>query len=158
MDSAPQTQAEGMGKPPISWRNRIPWAALMIGLILFSGMFWADLLDPLIFDATGEYRTGGIFPLLSPFLLQVSMLLHFGWFYGLPFLLFGSCALTSNYARTNLRFPGLQSRRFGTTALVLAGGAHFLIFLSCVPFFFTPAGAAVRPMGWAFCLYDVCCG
>jgi hypothetical protein len=127
----------------------IAWTATLTGLVLFSGMFWADVLNPLVFNSAGAYRTDGMFPLLSPILLRVNMALHLGWFYGLPFLFLGTGGLVFIYARTNPRFPALQSRGFGTVALVLAIAAHLLIFLFSVQFFFVPAGSQIRPMGWA---------
>jgi hypothetical protein len=127
----------------------VAWSAAIFGCILVTGTFWADVLDPLIFDAKGEYRTGGIFPILSPLLEQFNMALSFGWFKGLPFLFIGVAGLVFLYGRESVRFTVVRSRPFTSVALTVVLLAHAIIFAISAQFFFVPAGSAIRPMGWA---------
>jgi|SRR5579859_2406091 len=127
----------------------LAWGAAILGCILVTGMFWAGVLDPLIFDPKGEYRTDGIFPILSPLLLQLSMTLQLGWFIGLPLLFTGVAGLVFLYGRKSSRFSAVRARPFTAVALVVVFLAHTIIFLISAQFFFVPAGSHIRPMGWA---------
>jgi hypothetical protein len=112
---------------------------------LLSGMFWAHALNPLIFDASGEFRTDGLFGVLSPVILQVSILLNLGWLLGLPPLLAGLAGLAL-FAPAS---TSSTSRPFARAALTVDAVTHLLIIAFSVQFLFVPAGASIRPMGWA---------
>lgn len=127
----------------------LAWSATIFGCMLITGIFWADILDPLIFNAQGENRTDGVFAILSPVLLQLSMALHFGWFKGLPLLFIGVTALVILYGRTSTRLSMVRSRPFTSVALVAIVLAHAIAFAVSAQFFFVPAGSEIRPMGWA---------
>jgi len=127
----------------------LAWAATIMGVVLVTGCFWADVLDPWIFNAKGDYRTDGVFSILSPILLQVNMALGGGWFEGLPIFFIGLAGLVFIYSRDNSRFAVLRSRPFTTVALVLVVMAHAVIVAVSAQFFFVPAGSEIRPMGWA---------
>jgi hypothetical protein len=127
----------------------IAWSATAIGLVLVSGMFWSDLLNPFIFNAKGDYRTDGIFSTLSPILLSVSMSLHLGWLRGLPILFVCLAGLVFIYSRTSVKLTAFRSRPFTATALVLVVMAHAIVVAVSVPLFFVPAGERIRPMGLA---------
>jgi hypothetical protein len=126
----------------------LAWSAVIIGLILVTGTFWADYLDPLIFNAEGDIRTGGIFSILSPILFQISIGLDFGWFEGLPIFFIGLAGLVFIYSRDSARFAVIHSRPFTTVALVLVVVAHAVVFAVSTQFFVVPAGSEIRPMGW----------
>ena len=127
----------------------LAWSATILGCILISGMFWADILDPWIFNAKGDYRTDGIFRVLSPLLLRLNMTLALGWFKGLPLLFIGVAGLVFLYGRTSTRFSVMRSRPFTSVALSVVVLAHVVVFAISVQFFFVPAGSAIRPMAWA---------
>jgi len=135
----------------------LAWSATVLGCVLVTGTFWADVFDPLIFDAKGEYRTDGIFPILSPLILRLSMTLHFGWFKGLPLLFLGVAGLVFLYGRKSVRFASVRSRPFTSVALVIVVLAHAIIFAISAQFFFVPAGSHIRPMGWAMFVGIVSC-
>lgn len=127
----------------------LAWIATILGCFLVTGTFWADILNPLIFDATGERRMDGIFPILSPLLLQINVALHFGWSKGLPLLFVGAAGLAFSYARKSARFDAVRSRPFTSAALAVSLLAHVIVFAVSAQFFFVPAGSHIRPMGWA---------
>lgn len=136
------------------WRI-LAWGATVIGCILATGTFWAGVFDPLIFDSTGDYRTDGIFPTLSPRLLRLSMALHSGWDKGLPLLFVGVAALVFLYGRKSVRFAAVRSRPFTAVALAIVVLAHAIILAISAQFFFVPAGSHIRPMGWTMFVYIV---
>jgi len=127
----------------------LAWGATILGCVLVTGAFWADIFDPLICDAKGEYRSDGIFPILSPLILRLSMMLHFGWCKGLPLLFVGVAGLVFLYGRKSVRFTAVRSRPFTSVALAIVVLAHAIVFAISAQFFFVPAGSHIRPMGWA---------
>lgn len=127
--------------------------AALVGLFLISGMFWADILDALIFDATGEYRTDGIFRVLSPALFHANKFLSWGWFYGIPLFLFGVAGILTTQPRSDSSEGLFQRHRFGLAAVGVAAIAHVLVLAFSVQFFFVSAGAEIRPMGWAAMMF-----
>jgi hypothetical protein len=127
----------------------LAWGATILGLILVTGGLWAVSLDPLIFNSKGEYRTDGVFSLLSPVLLQIDMVLNGGWFEGLPIFFIGLAGLVFIYSRDSARSAAFRSRPLTAVALVLVVVAHAIIIVVSLQFFFVPAGSAIRPMGWA---------
>jgi len=130
------------------WKN-LAWGATVLGGILVSGTFWAGVFDPLIFDSTGESRTDGIFPILSPLLFRLSMTLHFGWIKGLPLFFVGVGALVFLHGRKSVGLAVVRSRPFTAVALSIVVLSHAVIFAISAQFFFVPEGSHIRPMGWA---------
>jgi hypothetical protein len=106
---------------------------------------WPSILYPLRFDAKGEFRTGGFSVILSPLLT----LMDLGWFTGLPFLFVGVAGLVFLYGKRSTRFAVVRSRPLTSAALAVVVFAHAIVFAISAQFFFVPAGAHIRPMGWA---------
>jgi hypothetical protein len=132
--------------------------ATLIGIFLISGMFWAGVLDPLIFNSAGEYRTDGAFRTLSPVLLQARMRLSFGWFYGIPLFLLGLIGTIALQPQSDSKDSIFQRHRLGFAALGVAAIAHILVLASSIQFFFVPAGSHIRPMGWALMMFIIGAG
>lgn len=145
-----QSHAPGVvSDSPSQLAKIVAWSVTILGCILITGTYWADVLDPLIFNAKGEYRTDGIFRVISPLLDQISMELYFGLFKGLPFLFIGVAGLVFLYGRTSARLSVMRSRPFASIALAVVVLTHVIVFGMSVQFFLVPAGSAIRPMGWA---------
>ncbi|MGB3086400.1 MAG: hypothetical protein WBC53_01505 [Phycisphaerae bacterium] len=130
-------------------------AATVLGVMLVSGDFWSDVLDPLIFDSSGHYRTGIVLGTLSRVLLQISRVLNFGWFYGTPLLLLGLTGLCHILTRSRLLPGWVRTRPKCGAALGVVASANALVLLFSVQFFFVPEGAYIRPMGWACFMFVV---
>ena len=123
----------------------LAWCAAIPGLILVIAPFCGDILNPLIFDAHGEYRNEGT---LRTVLLEADDLLHFGYAAGLPLLLMGVAGLVLLYGRKSIRFPIVRSRPFTFAALAAVGLVHLFVFASSAQFFLLPPGSHIRPMQW----------
>jgi hypothetical protein len=130
-------------------------AAALIGLFLFSGMFWAHLLRPLIFIPGGGYRTDGIFLHLSPFLFHVKELLSCGGCFGIPLLLLGILGTITLQPTSNSSTSYFQSHRLGLAAIGVSSFTHILILFLSIPFFYVPTGTGIRPMGWTFMMFVI---
>jgi hypothetical protein len=130
--------------------------AFLVGISLFSGMYWANKLDFLIFDATGELRTDGIFGILSPIMFQAKTTLIFGWYYGIPLALLGILGIIATHAKWNVEI--LEQHRMGFAAIGVALVSHILVLVQSAQFFFIPAGTDVRPMGWALMMAVIAIG
>jgi hypothetical protein len=135
----------------------LAWGATIIGVVLVTGCFWSDVLDHWIFNAKGDFRTDGIFSILSPIFFQINGVLNGGWFEGLPLFFIGLAGLVFIYSRDSSRFAVLRSRPYSTVALVLVVMAHAVIVAVSAQFFFVPAGSQIRPMAWAMFVGIVSC-
>ncbi len=145
-----------------TWRI-LAVAATLAGIFLISGMFWADILDPLIYDNAGAYRTDGVFRALSPIVLQLKRFLDFGWLYGIPLLLAGLMGTILTLPIQDWKGGMLQRHRLAFCAIGVGVAAHVLALAFSVQFFFVPAGSHIRPMAWAvmgfiitLCTFVVC--
>jgi hypothetical protein len=131
------------------WR-RIFFAVTILGVVLVTGDLWSQkVFFPMIFDSSGNYRSGGIFFVVTPVLNFFDDLFGFGWFYGLPVLFGGLVGLAFTFPIDSARWQFFNSRPFSTASLVVTVSAHVLVFLFSIQFFFIPAGSEIRPMGWA---------
>jgi len=119
------------------------------------GEWWADILDPLIFNQAGEYRTDGIFRSLSSVFLQLNMFLHSGWVYGTPIFFAGITGIFLTQPTAPDYYGFIHHHRFGAAALGVALFAHILVFVFSFQFFFVPAGESIRPMGWAVFMFII---
>jgi hypothetical protein len=124
--------------------KRSSWGALLLGLLLCGMGFFRGVLDPFIFDSSGNFRRDGIFRDVSPVLLEAKGMLSYSVLWALPCLLLGIWGLIFYYAHTSERFPGL-----GRVAVALGVLVHLLVLVVSLPFFFVPAGDHIRPMAWA---------
>jgi len=139
---------------------RKQWHLLSIGVVLLgialtTGSMWAGILDPLIFDASGNERSNGLFPILSPLLLSLSMRLHFGWYHGSWLLLAGLGGMVFTIPENRKMLGHFRERRFSAAALAVTLGAHLMIVAFSIQFFFVPAGESIRPMGWAMFMFRI---
>ncbi len=144
-----------MTSPHYTFRKRISWALLVIGVFLCSGEFWSDALSPLIYDSSGDYKPDKYFPGLSRELSDIQFFLGGGAIfgarlYGTLFMIVGIGGLAYVFARSNPKFPALRSRARGVSGLSMAITGNLIIVLSSIGFLFVPAGDSIRPMGWAF--------
>lgn len=125
----------------------LAWGATILGCVLIAGGYLANFLNPLILGDHGD-RTDGIFRILSPLTLLLNRVLLIAQSLGSPFFLFiGVAGLIFLYGRS-ARFGVIRSRPFTFAALTIVVLIHAGIFASSVQFFFVPAGAEIRPMGW----------
>jgi len=123
----------------------IAWCAAISGLLLVIAPFCGDILNPIIFDAHGEYRSDGI---VRALLLQADEVLHFGYVAGLPLLLIGIAGGIVLYGTRSTRFSLLRSHRFTFAALADVVLVHLFVLAFSAPFFLLPAGSHIRPMQW----------
>jgi len=131
-------------------------AATLLGVILVSGIFWDDVvLDPLIFDSSGQYRTGIVLGPLSRVLLQISWVLDDGFIYGTPLLLLGLAGLCHTLTRSRRLPEWVRTRPMCGAALGVVASANALVLLFSVEIFFVPEGASIRPMLLAVVVFVV---
>ncbi|AWI08095.1 hypothetical protein CKA38_01390 [Ereboglobus luteus] len=111
-------------------------------------MIWPTMLDVWLYDSQGEYRTDGIFAVVTPMLRQIENLMMMGWLVG-PFLLFmGIARLVVIYARSSVRFPVISTRPFMASTMAVGLLANAVVLVTAFPFFSIATGAVIRPMGW----------
>lgn len=128
----------------------------MLGVILVSGRFWDDIiLDPLIFDNSGQYRTGIVLGPLSRVLLQISRELEIGFVYGTPLLLLGLAGLCHTLTRSRRLPEWVRTRPKCCAALGVVASANALVLLFSVHFFFVSEGEYIRDMLWAAIVFVV---
>ena len=126
----------------------LAWSGTISGGILILGGLWTGIFDPLIYNAMGEYRTDGVFSVLSPLLLQLRDPL-FQCLVGVPLLFAGFSGLVFLHCRASGRSNLLHARPLTSVALAIVALSHFIVLAISVQFFFVPAGLPIRPMGWA---------
>ena len=130
----------------------IAFLAVVIGTILFSQLFWPDILGPLIYDQSGEYRK------YHNLFLLLRELQNWSCLCSIPILMGGIAGLilTLPPSQSGSRFA--STHRLGLAALTVAALAHLFIFVSSLDFFFVPAGSSIRPMMWAVVMSAIAAG
>lgn len=120
-------------KYPLKARLYISLSGILIGGALISSGVWYEVLDTLIFNASGDYRIPGVSVILS----RLSWFLILGWIYGIPIIVAGVIGLIyyggKNWpflSRLRLRIPfydGLLVLLLGCVSALCGPLSYYLV-------------------------------